>query len=468
MLLPSAAQKQACKEKICASQIGQLLNNSLAPIGAFSGGLIGPCCPPFTQADLKKPADSAEGAAARIKADTAGAKARVAAVKYLATVDCGYWPEAADALVNALRADRNECVRFAAAEALRSGCCCGKKTIVALSIAAAGSDRDGNPAEKSERVKITAQAALEHCLARCGCAIPVPTAPVEEKPRERPAETPIKPVSGTEPSVNQKVEPAAFYKKVETLPDSQVLGFVRQSVMTWSVPASQVTAQAEAGVPVGTRTPSMGADHSLLGIMASAFGPAKDSLAPPGHKPRPVAVTEVQVAQASPTSVPVTSAPPAIQTVGYQYPKTSPWPATSASPYTTPVRTASTAASPSVFSTKTATPAEATHHFPPANGVNVGHLLNILRDSDQAQQRAWAASELACVDGTANPDVVNALVAAAQIDTSPGVRVQCIRTLAAMHAHTPAVMQMLESLKKDKDATVEQEAIRCHRQLAAE
>src|SRR5215471_12103291 len=44
-LLPTDAQKTACKEKICASQIGQLLNNGLSPIGAFTGGLLGPCCP---------------------------------------------------------------------------------------------------------------------------------------------------------------------------------------------------------------------------------------------------------------------------------------------------------------------------------------------------------------------------------------------------------------------------------------
>src|SRR5262249_38136170 len=43
-LFPNAQQRAnlvKCKEKICASQIGQLFNNSLAPIGAFSGGLLG-------------------------------------------------------------------------------------------------------------------------------------------------------------------------------------------------------------------------------------------------------------------------------------------------------------------------------------------------------------------------------------------------------------------------------------------
>src|SRR5262249_20157202 len=180
MLTPD--QKAACaahKEKFCASQFGQLLNNSMAPLGAFTGGLLGSCCPPFKQTDLLKPAESAEGAAARIKADEAGAKARVAAVKYLARLDCGYWPAATDPLPTALRAGRSGSVRLAGAQALSTGCCCGKKTIVALSISAAGSDRDGNPPEKSDRVRIAAQVALANCLGRCQVPIPVPAASTE-------------------------------------------------------------------------------------------------------------------------------------------------------------------------------------------------------------------------------------------------------------------------------------------------
>jgi hypothetical protein len=139
----SKIQREACKEYMCKTQIGQLMNNSLAPIGALTGGIFGPCCPPFNKEDLLKPADSAEGAAARIKADEAGAKARRAAVRYLGTVDCHYWPEASDALIGALRTDRNECVRWEAAMALGSGCCCNKATIKALAITVSGSEKNG-------------------------------------------------------------------------------------------------------------------------------------------------------------------------------------------------------------------------------------------------------------------------------------------------------------------------------------
>src|ERR1700676_4964140 len=103
-----------------------MLNNGLTPISSMSGGLVPLCCPAVSLADLAKPADSPEGAAARIKKDEIEAKARREAVRALGLVDCHYWPEAQDALINALRADRNECVRMEAAWALNNGCCCNK------------------------------------------------------------------------------------------------------------------------------------------------------------------------------------------------------------------------------------------------------------------------------------------------------------------------------------------------------
>src|SRR5438105_13728209 len=75
----SKDQLAGCKAKLCATPLGQLLNNMMKPVSAMSGGLIGNCCPPLITADLVKPADSAEGAAARIEADEAGAAARKAA-----------------------------------------------------------------------------------------------------------------------------------------------------------------------------------------------------------------------------------------------------------------------------------------------------------------------------------------------------------------------------------------------------
>jgi hypothetical protein len=157
-----------CHKKCCESPIGQLLNNGVKPISAMSGGLVPPLCPASAGQpnpdDLKKPPESAAGAAARIKQQEAEASARREAVRYLGTVDCQRFPEAEAALVKALREDTNECVRWEAARALGRGCCCTKKTIDALTLTVNASQKDGNPAEKSERVRMRAADSLQHCL----------------------------------------------------------------------------------------------------------------------------------------------------------------------------------------------------------------------------------------------------------------------------------------------------------------
>ena len=265
-----------CKQCMCNSVLGQLMNNSLKPMSTFSGGLVPPLCPPngVNPADLAKPSDSAAGAAARIKADEADAKARVAAVRYLGTVDCHYWPEAQDALINALRADRNECVRLAAAVALGNGCCCTPKTIIALNISVAGTDEDGNPSETSERVRGVAHVALSQCVERF--PPPAVTGPKPELPPERPPEGPGKPPvpntgAATKPGEKTKVVPAAYYERVAATPMPQVLSKARQSLQ-----ANAVTMTA----PVNGPTPGA-AKQGLLGIAFNAIASTTPAPAPP-------------------------------------------------------------------------------------------------------------------------------------------------------------------------------------------
>jgi len=124
--------------------------------------------PPTWRRKRSRQLSPAEEAAQKIKADEAQAKARRAAIKYLGTVDCHYFPEAEKALIGGLLNDRNECVRLEAALALGHGCCCTKKTIEALQVTVSGSNKLGNPGETSERVKAAAFAALQRCLARQG------------------------------------------------------------------------------------------------------------------------------------------------------------------------------------------------------------------------------------------------------------------------------------------------------------
>src|SRR5262245_39866505 len=202
-LCPTQEMLDRKKEKFCNSMFGQLFNNGLKAPSALTGGVIPGCCPPVKKSDLLKPADSAEGAAARIKEDEANAKARRAAVRYLGTVDCRYWHEARDALVHSLRADRNEGVRLEAALSLGRGCCCNKITMQALILTVTASDADDNPQEPSERVRVAAEYALRRCLE---CYVEV------ERVKAKPAEKLPPPKEDDEPIPEKK--PKKYGEKV--------------------------------------------------------------------------------------------------------------------------------------------------------------------------------------------------------------------------------------------------------------
>jgi hypothetical protein len=188
----------------------QFFSAAMAPAAMFSGGMVSSCCPgpnDANPADLLKPADSAEGAAARIKKKEAEAKARRAAVRYLGTVDCRRYPEAEAALVNSLRADENECVRLEAAFALGTCCCCTKKVILALVDTVSGK-KTNDPAETSERVKAAAAFALEKCLAKYTEV----TAPAD-----RPAEPGKPEAAPVEPGRTARLAPEPYIEEARRL-----------------------------------------------------------------------------------------------------------------------------------------------------------------------------------------------------------------------------------------------------------
>jgi hypothetical protein len=244
----SYAQRQYRQMRIARTPLGQLRSKIQTPLSKLTGGLIPPF-PPQVPSLAQLQAPGPVGAAAKVKLDRQGAKDRIEAVQYLGKVDCHYWPEAEAALVGALRADRNEWVRLAAAETLGKGCCCTKKTITALSIAATCSDADGNPSEKSPRVVAAAQAALSRCLAT-SCAgpaameAPPPTPPVE-RPRETPREAPnttnqaawSKPAPAGQEKSSGGLSPRqiarptgdAFYERVKQHSWREVIAFARHA-----------------------------------------------------------------------------------------------------------------------------------------------------------------------------------------------------------------------------------------------
>ena len=249
----SKSNLSACKTKFCGSQLGTLVNSGMTgPLSAITGGLIGGCCPTTPNAAQLAAAGAAggpQGLAAQIQAEEAQAKAKIAAIEYLATVDCKRWPEAEKVLVDRLRSDRNECVRYAAARALGTGCCCTKKTIAGLKLVVECSDADGNPMEGSERVKSAAWYALNHCVTRY-----VPPKPA---PRERPSE-PTRPEFPTAYQPGSRLP--SYEETLENTPDELLIEEARKVLI------------AARGAPLGNQTLPTGS-RSLFNAVYKAAAP---------------------------------------------------------------------------------------------------------------------------------------------------------------------------------------------------
>ncbi|OWK45455.1 hypothetical protein [Fimbriiglobus ruber] len=99
----SQDQQEYCRRKTCGTPYGQMMSTLVNPLSNLTCGIILQYCPALPSlAQLMDP--GAIGAASKVKMDRAGCQERIKAIKYLATVDCHYWPEAEEALIGALRA----------------------------------------------------------------------------------------------------------------------------------------------------------------------------------------------------------------------------------------------------------------------------------------------------------------------------------------------------------------------------
>jgi hypothetical protein len=261
-------------------------------------------------AELQAP--GAVGAASQVKLDRANAEKRMEAVKYLGTVDCHYWPEAEDALIGALRGDRNECVRLTAAQVLLNGCCCTKKVIKALTEATNGTDCDGFPAEKSERVRAAAQTALEKCLT-CFCdqESKCPDKNCEKAPTPRPKLDKLPDPDlekGADPKKpGEKVSTDRYYEAVAKMPSAAIIAEARKA-LAQSIEMDAIGStinQADliaAGQPgpfdAGLRSPK---PHNLIGYLFSK--PEAESTSVITERPL-VAVKPSFAPMGAPTSAP--------------------------------------------------------------------------------------------------------------------------------------------------------------------
>jgi hypothetical protein len=90
----------------------------------------------------------------------------------------------------------------------------------------------------------------------------------------------------------------------------------------------------------------------------------------------------------------------------------------------------------------------------PYGGVNRGTLLAMLRDSLYPSERETAAEYLAYCDWRRDPQVVQALLTAAQSDPAPSVRAGCVRLLGRMHVTAAPVITAVQALQTDPDPRV--------------
>ncbi len=269
-----AAKIKAC---YCKSPLGQMATTMISPLSGLTGGIIPSCC---SNCAGDSPAD-------KIKQDAANAAARRAAVKYLGTVDCHWYPEAELGLIGALRADRNECVRWEAAHQLGRGCCCTPKTIEALKICVEASNRDGNPSENSCRVRAEAYGSLQVCL---GCG-------TDGADAVRP-EMPARPEN-----------PATAAATAELIPYIHAVGYYRHDGFEQA--REQIMAEARdvcsrVRVTRTTSQPERGS-RSLMGIWAYAGRPQEsgEQPTPAGDELRPLP----EGALAQPAAVPTGNVP---------------------------------------------------------------------------------------------------------------------------------------------------------------
>lgn len=456
------AMLEDCKRKTCATPAGQLINGITKPLTALTGGVIPPFCPVMpTEADLKKP--GVAGAADVAKKDALEAKARQGAVRYLGTLDCRYYPDAALALVAALRTDGNECVRYEAAVVLGRGCCCTQKTLEALIASVSGTEADGNPAERSVRVRCAAAAAMDRCLA-CGTSLPPPEVEVEEKKPTtgdvvipKSADVAV-PNGDTKPTDKKdEVKPSDKDKKdkekdgikpilptVSRLPNRATLETARRTLTAFQ---NQVLAT--------NRTPVTTGETSVYQILKTAVGEV-------GGNPNATFASIVETPRPAPAVLPMTLPAPAVVREATVLP--APAPTAIPTPKFLPTPMVKPAAVEAALPTIPVIPAAAIV-VPAAPKPDAGYPAEDLTkwivlalNAKDAKDRHAAIRELVKSDWTKHPAIPQTLLNVAKSDLIPAVRVDALRHLTAYKMTHPTMNATLETLSRDSDTWVAEEA----------
>jgi len=401
------------------------------------------------------------GAASQVKLDRANAEKRIEAVQYLGSVDCHVWPEAEEALIGALRGDRNECVRLAAAQVLLNCCCCTKKVIKALTEAANGTDCDGFPAEKSSRVRAAAQAALEKCLT-CFCDMEskCPDKNCDKKGPEFPKLTeppkggekidPVKPMGE-----KGAITPSGYYATVPFIPSATLIIEARKA-LTLAIPMDadggsinqlDLIAAGEPGpYDAGLRSPK---PSSLVGFFTSKPEPQSSSVI----SERPL-VAQKLVPVKSPlvhTSTVVAAKP----SMGNAIPplKSTTTTVVNSSPVSSPKPGPTTAAPVTL-------PKPAPVSAPAPKPDRAEKVAKMMKGLVPVTELTAGIDQLTADDLKSNPVLVNDLIAAGSRSTSVPVRLSTVQALVRCKVKsTEAVSVLQTAAQTDPDSAVRTAAL---------
>lgn len=454
-----------CKAKFCKTPAGQMVNSMTVGMSAMTGGIIPSFCPAMpSPSELLKA--GVDGAAANAKKDALEAKERVKAVRYLGTLDCRYYPEAEAALIAALRTDRVECVRWEAALAFGSGCCCTKKVIEALEISVSGSEKDGNPAERSERVREAAYFALNHCLS---CYRETPKEVDDKDEKEKPPVEKAKDGDGTLPPP----------KGMKTQRD--IIDRARQTVALYgarregSAPSAMVAKQSV--LPKGERSLYHIIRFGADGPSQPTSQPATQQVARQVTQPAPIVMKqpaptprEMPRVQSSPVERPMLRDNSSATLVAPQEkPVVAVAPAAAVEPMDpTPapmtINLPPDAAIPSPAAPMTlniqpapqATPAAI--EKPITDDRSIATLIDSMLTGTTPNDRHTAVRSVVSHDWRKYPQIVAALVKTARLDSDRAVRVNAIRHLASLKMDVPYVFDHLKYMQKDQDEWIRQES----------
>lgn len=438
-----------CVQNLLGSPLGQLLNNATKPLSALTGGVIPTLEGKPTAEDTKQP--GVAGPAAQGKKDAAEAAKRRADVKYLGTLDCRYYPEASKALADALRTDPSECVRYEAALALSRGCCCNQTTIAALTASVSGYESDGNPGERSARVRCTAAVALEKCLA---CHVqygsPDDLKPDEDCPKKK-AE-PKK--EGEQPKDGEKGEDKKDAKQAACGPCGPPTA--KQIDRAKAVLAAFVETYSTTAAVYGQ--PLASGSRASTGILEAGSVQAKAPA--PIYSPAPVPAPVVARVPAAPP-VKMAEAPAPAPTVSRVRFKQDEVDATKPA-VTGPAVVPAVEAAPVPLTTEPKKLAVDPPAAKPAtDSVDAkaveGLVHRVLLSESTADQHA-AIRQLVKYDWAAHPMVASCLVAGAKSTAHSAVRVDCIRHLAHHGMSHKDVLAALDDLSADTDSWVRDEA----------